>query len=110
MTKIFQDCGEFVTQVNSKLERLWEFSKEMRAARDEFKKSGRSDVVEVEKLRWTRLTYNCAHLRLNSKKNKNKLFQNGLRYCTLILDKKWFEFFLPPSPEEGGDELTNKER
>ena len=25
----------------------------------------------------TRLTYNCAHLRLKSKKNKNKLSQNG---------------------------------
>ena len=25
----------------------------------------------------TRLKYNCAHLRLNNKKNKNKLSQNG---------------------------------
>ena len=41
----------------------------------------------------TRLTYNCAHLGLNNKKNKNKLSQNGLQDWTLILDKKWFDQF-----------------
>ena len=35
----------------------------------------------------------CAHLRLNNKKKKNKLFQNGPREWTLILDKKWFDQF-----------------
>ena len=41
----------------------------------------------------TKLTYNCAHLRLNNKKNKNKLSQSGPLDWTLILDKKWFDQF-----------------
>ena len=41
----------------------------------------------------TRLAYNCTHLRLNNKKNKNKLSQNGARDWTMILDKKWFDQF-----------------
>ena len=34
----------------------------------------------------TRLTYNCAHLRLKNKKNKNKLFYTGPRDWTLNVD------------------------
>ena len=32
---------------------------------------------DMRPLDQTRLTYNCAHLRLNNKKDKNKLSQNG---------------------------------
>ena len=41
----------------------------------------------------TRLTYNCAHLRLNNKKKKKELSQHGLRDWALILDKKWSDQF-----------------
>ena len=42
----------------------------------------------------TRLTYNCAHLRLNNKKNKNELSQKGPRDWALILEKSDLTNFL----------------
>ena len=42
----------------------------------------------------TRLTYNCAHLRLNNKKNRNKLSQKGPRDWALILEKSDLTNFL----------------
>ena len=44
---------------------------------------------------WTRLTYNCAHLRLNNKKNKNKLSQKGPREWALVLEKSVLTNFSP---------------
>ena len=42
----------------------------------------------------TRLTYNCAHLRLNNKKNKNELSQKGPRDWALIFEKSDLTNFL----------------
>ena len=45
--------------------------------------------------RKTWLRYNCAHLRLTSKKTRTNFVQNGPRHWNLIPDKKWYDqFFL----------------
>ena len=56
-------------------------------------------LCHISGLSETRLTYNCAHLRLNNKKNKNKSPQKGPRDWALILEKSdltnfWDEHFL----------------
>ena len=43
----------------------------------------------------SRLTYNCAHLRLNNKKNKNKLSKNGRRIEPCSLTKSDLTTFSP---------------
>ena len=44
--------------------------------------------------RKTRLTYNCAHLRLNNKKNKNELSPKGPQDWALIFEKSDLTNFL----------------
>ena len=51
-------------------------------------------IPPFQRQKKTRLTYNCAHLRLNNKKNKNELSQKGPRDWALIFEKSDLTNFL----------------